>query len=189
MVSGNHFKTVANALVHNLIPSKLQEACQPQPVHRLDFATTGILLTGKTSHSIRALNKLFENKKVKKTYFAVTIGHMTTKEGIITEEVDDKTSQSKYKVIQTVLSKRFGQLNLVQLEPVTGRRHQLRIHLSQKGNPILGDKDYGKEPLILTGKGMYLHAYSIEFTHPFTNESICLKSELPERFIKIFGSI
>ncbi len=188
-MSGNHFKTIANALVQNITPSSLPDATKPQPVHRLDFATTGLLLVGKTSSSIRALNKQFENKSIKKTYITITIGDMTHTEGIITSNVDNKSSQSKYKVEETVLSQRFGKLNLVHLEPLTGRRHQLRIHLSQLGNPILGDKDYGIKDLILNGKGMYLHAYSIEFTHPFTNKSIYLKSELPERFKKIFSSI
>ncbi|WP_194241981.1 RluA family pseudouridine synthase [Winogradskyella eckloniae] len=189
LVSGNHFKTIANALQQNLKTSTLADASKPQPVHRLDFATTGILLAGKTSTSIRTLNKLFENKNINKTYFAVTIGSMTNKEGIITTNVEDKVAQSKYSVEQSVSSKRFGQLNLVKLEPLTGRRHQLRIHLSQLGHPILGDKDYGIKDLILNGKGMYLHAYSLEFVHPFTNENICLISELPERFKKLFNSI
>ncbi|WP_407556860.1 RluA family pseudouridine synthase [Winogradskyella sp. 4-2091] len=186
LVSGNHFKTIANALQQNLKTSTLADATKPQPVHRLDFATTGILLIGKTSKSIRTLNQRFENKNIKKTYFAVTIGSMTNKAGTITTHIEDKVAQSLYSVEQTVSSKRFGQLNLVKLEPLTGRRHQLRIHLSQLGNPILGDKDYGIKDLILNGKGMYLHAYSLEFVHPFKQENMNLKSELPERFLKLF---
>ncbi|WP_317167344.1 RluA family pseudouridine synthase [Winogradskyella costae] len=185
LVSGNHFKTIANALVQNLKRSPLDDTTQPQPVHRLDFATTGILLVGKTSSSIRALNKLFEDRAVKKTYYAVTIGDMKT-EGCITTEIDKKPCQSNYKVHQSVSSERFGQLNLVELEPLTGRRHQLRKHLSSIGNPILGDKDYGKESLILNGKGLYLHAYSLKFTHPFTKKVLYIKDEFPLNFKKIF---
>ncbi|MBU2929378.1 RluA family pseudouridine synthase [Winogradskyella psychrotolerans] len=188
LVSGNHFKTIANALVQNLKRSTLSDATKPQPVHRLDFATTGILLVGKTNDSIRTLNKLFENKDIEKTYYAVTIGSMNN-EGLITSNVDDKPSKSKYMVIKTVLSERFGKLNLVQLHPLTGRKHQLRIHLSAFGNPILGDKDYGKDPFILNGKGMYLHAYSLKFKHPYTHAAVFIKSELPEQFNKIFGQI
>lgn len=185
LVSGNSFKTIANALPQNLRRSNLADVTTPQPVHRLDYATTGILLVGKTSSSIRALNKLFENKEVQKTYYAVAIGEMEPS-GRITSEVDGKQSQSNYTRIESVPSVRFGQLNLLQLEPETGRRHQLRIHLSSIGNPILGDKDYGIEGLILNGKGLYLHAYSLEFKHPFTNEPLSLKDELPERFTKLF---
>ena len=188
LVNGNSFKTIANALTQNITRSTLSDVTKPQPVHRLDFPTTGILLIGKTSSSIRALNTLFKNRAIKKTYYAVTIGVMQP-EGIITTIVDGKTSKSKYKVLQTVDSVRFKKLNLVQLEPFTGRRHQLRKHLSGIGNPILGDKDYGFENLILNGKGLYLHAYSLQFTHPFTNENLYLKDELPKRFKKLFKDI
>lgn len=188
LVNGNSFKTIANALTQNITRSTLSDVTKPQPVHRLDFPTTGILLIGKTSSSIRALNTLFKNRAIKKTYYAVTIGVMQP-EGLITTIVDGKTSKSKYKVLQTVDSVRFKKLNLVQLEPFTGRRHQLRKHLSGIGNPILGDKDYGFENLILNGKGLYLHAYSLQFTHPFTNENLYLKDELPKRFKKLFKDI
>lgn len=185
LVSGNSFKTIANALVQNLKPSKLPDATKPQPVHRLDYATTGILLIGKTNSSIRALNKMFEDKKVTKTYYAVSIGKMNN-QGEISSEIDDKPSHSKYTVLATVPSQRFGCLNLVQLDPKTGRRHQLRKHLTRIGNPILGDKKYGTAPLILNGKGLYLHAYSLCFTHPFTKKELILKDDFPERFKKLF---
>ncbi|MFC4632294.1 RluA family pseudouridine synthase [Dokdonia ponticola] len=188
LVSGTSFKTIANALIQNLQRSSLPDATKPQPVHRLDYATTGILLVGKTSSSIRDLNRMFEDKKVEKTYYAVTIGKMDV-QGNITSEVDGKQSQSTYTVLETVSSKRFGKLNMVKLEPQTGRRHQLRKHLSRIGNPILGDKDYGIESLILNGKGMYLHAYSLKFTHPYTREEMYLTDELLERFQKIFTQI
>jgi 23S rRNA pseudouridine1911/1915/1917 synthase len=188
LVSGNSFKTIANALVQNIKRSNLPDATAPQPVHRLDYATTGILLVGKTSSSIRALNKMFEDKEVEKTYYAITIGEMED-HGKITSEIDGKKSESTYLIIESVLSKRFGKLNLVQLKPHTGRRHQLRKHLSSIGNPILGDKEYGIENLILTGKGLYLHAWSLKFTHPFTTEKVYLKDEFPERFKKVFAHI
>lgn len=185
LVSGNKFKTIANALPQNLHPGKHPDATKPQPVHRLDYETTGVLLVGKTSDSIRALNKMFENKEMAKTYYAVTIGKMN-RDGEITSEIDGKHSHSVYSLNKSVSSKRFGQLNLVRLIPLTGRRHQLRKHLAGIGNPILGDKEYGMENLILKGKGLYLHAASLRFKHPFTNEVIHVKDELPEKFRKIF---
>jgi 23S rRNA pseudouridine1911/1915/1917 synthase len=187
LVSGNKFKTVANALVQNVQRSNLPDFARPQPVHRLDYATTGALLVGKTSSSIRALNKMFENKEIQKTYYAVAIGEMND-QGTIDSTVDGKASSSNYKLLKSVASKRFARLNLVELKPQTGRRHQLRKHLSGIGNPILGDKDYGVEGLILNGKGLYLHAYSLTFTHPFTNKTVLFEDELPERFKKIFFS-
>ena len=188
LVSGNSFKTIANALAQNITKSNLPDATTPQPVHRLDYATTGILLVGKTSSSIRALNTMFENKTIQKSYAAITIGNMDIK-GRIMLKIDGKKSQSKYKLLASTTSKRFGKLNLVRLKPKTGRRHQLRKHLSSIGNPILGDKEYGIENLILYGKGMYLHAYSLKFEHPFTKEKIYLKDPLPQKFKKIFATI
>jgi 23S rRNA pseudouridine1911/1915/1917 synthase len=193
LVSGNSFKTIANALNQNIQTSPLVDSVKPQPVHRLDFATTGALLIGKTSSCIRALTKMFEKKQIQKSYYAITIGEMKEEEGEgegeISSPIDGKTSLSHFQVIETIPSPRFGQLNLLKLNPQTGRRHQLRIHLSRIGNPILGDKDYGIENLILNGKGLYLHAYSLSFVHPFTLEKAEITSEFPERFRKIFPSL
>ena len=186
LVSGNRFKTIANALAQNLNKSNLHDAAILQPVHRLDYPTTGVLLVGKTRSSIRALNKLFEDNEIKKTYYAVTIGKMDD-EGKIASTIDGKKSLSDFEVIESVPSKRFGSLNLLRLKPQTGRRHQLRIHLASIGNPILGDKEYGIEDLILNGKGLYLHACSLEFIHPFTKEIVYIEDELPQRFKKIFS--
>lgn len=188
LVSGNKFKTIANALDQNIHKSNLPDQTTPQPIHRLDYATSGILLVGKTSSSIRVLNKLFENRKIEKTYYAVTIGKMKNR-GRITSSIDGKESQSNYNLSECASSQRFDQLNLVELEPKTGRRHQLRKHLSRIGNPILGDKKYGVKNLILYGKGLYLHAYSLKFIHPFTNKEILLKDEFPKKFKKLFSQI
>ncbi|MBT2163320.1 RluA family pseudouridine synthase [Zobellia barbeyronii] len=188
LVSGNSFKTMADALPQNLKPSALIDTTKPQPVHRLDYATTGVLLTGKTGSAIRKLNQLFQDKKVQKVYYAVTIGEMPP-HGKITTPIDNKIAESHFEVIQSVASEKYATLNLVKLDPKTGRRHQLRKHLASISNPILGDQTYGREGFILKGKGLYLHAYSLEFIHPFTEEKISIKDDLPERFTKIFGSI
>lgn len=185
LVSGNSFKTIANALPQNLQRSSLPDTTKPQPVHRLDYATTGILLAGKTSSGIRALNRMFADKEIEKTYYAVAIGEMD-EQGEITADIEGKPSRSIFKLHQSVLSKRFGQLNLLELKPQTGRRHQLRKHLSGIGNPILGDKDYGIEGLMLNGKGMYLHAHSLSFIHPFLGVEMVLEDKLPLRFGKLF---
>ncbi len=184
-VSGNQFLTVANALVQNLQKSDAFDAVLPQPVHRLDYPTTGVLLVGKSSSAIIQLNRLFEKKQIQKTYYAVSIGQMKQKDKI-TVPVDGKEAISSYEVEQSLVSERFGYLNLVKLQPKTGRRHQLRKHLSAIANPILGDADYGREGLVLKGKGLYLHAYSLEFVHPITKEKFEVKNELPKKFKKLF---
>ncbi|GGF79890.1 RluA family pseudouridine synthase [Wenyingzhuangia marina] len=185
LVSGNKAKTVTNALPFNLKPSTQENAVKPQPVHRLDFATSGLLLIGKTADSIRELGKLFENKTIQKTYEAVTIGKMKN-QGTINFPIDGKESLSSYLLLKTVNSERFEKLNLVQLTPHTGRRHQLRIHCAHIGNPILGDVEHGIEEKILKGKGLFLHAKSLEFTHPYTQEKLVIQKETPAKFNRLF---
>lgn len=187
-VSGNSFKTIANGLAQNLKKSPQLDAVSPKPVHRLDYATTGILLVGKTADSIRRLNKMFQDKEFEKTYYAVTIGYMESY-GTLRQSINGKEAISNFETIATLDSPRFEKLNLVKLQPETGRRHQLRIHLADLENPILGDRDYSPTNLLLKGKGMYLHAFSLEFVHPFTGEQLELKAPLPERFTKLFGKL
>lgn len=186
LVSGNKFVTIANALAQNLQKSSEFDAVKPQPIHRLDYPTSGILLIGKTNAAITVLSKLFENKEIEKTYYAVCIGKMKSS-GTVKTTIENKPSESNFEVLKTVKSLRFKFLNLVKLSPKTGRKHQLRIHLSTIGNQILGDKEYGNEDLILKGKGLYLHASTLTFKHPFTKEIITVTKELPKKFTKIFS--
>jgi len=143
-------------------------------------------LVGKTNTAITELSKLFENKEIKKTYFAVTIGEMSSK-GTIDSAIDEKNALTEFEKIASVTSERFGFLNLVKLQPKTGRKHQIRKHLFAIGNPILGDKEYFLDHKILNGKGLFLHAASLEFIHPFTKAIISNSKELPKKFTKIFS--
>jgi 23S rRNA pseudouridine1911/1915/1917 synthase len=185
LVSGNTFATITNGLSQHLKKSTQPDAVKPQPIHRLDYPTSGVLLIGKTSATIHALSKLFENKKIEKTYWAITIGQMK-KAGEINFPIDEKEALSIFKVIHTVTSKRFSRLNLVELKPKTGRKHQLRKHLLSIGNPILGDKKYFLDQKILNGKGLYLHASTLELRHPITKEKLVITEELPKKFKTIF---
>ncbi len=186
LVSGNKKITLENALPSNLKKSTQPDALdRPEPIHRLDYPTSGALLIGKTQEAVILLNKVFESRSINKKYLAITIGAMP-KSGIVEDEVDGKKAKSAYKVVKSEISERFTFLNLVELTLFTGRRHQLRKHLSSIGNPILGDADYGKEGLILKGKGLYLHSNLLEFIHPFTNEKLKVLAPIPKKFKKIF---
>lgn len=186
VVSGNKRWTLENALVGNLKKSKKEDALQrPEPVHRLDYPTSGALLIAKTAQAVMALNKLFEERKIEKTYIAVTIGEIKNS-GTIESTIENKTAKTEFKIIDKVQSPKYKFLNLTELKPYTGRRHQLRIHLSEQGNPIFGDLKYGKEGLSLKGKGLYLHASSLSFIHPFTKEFVEFIAPLPKKFLKLF---
>lgn len=185
LVSGNKFVTIANALTQNLQKSNQIDAVKPQPIHRLDYPTSGLLVIGKTNTAITTLSQLFKNKEIQKTYHAICIGKIADN-GIIKAPIENKESETIFEVVKTVVSERFEFLNLMKLTPKTGRKHQLRIHLSSIGNQILGDKEYGNQELILKGNGLYLHASTLEFMHPFTKEHISITKEFPKKFRKIF---
>lgn len=186
-VSGIKKYTIANALVNTLRKSTQKDALErPEPIHRLDYPTSGCLLIGKTSRCVIALNKAFVNKTIKKVYYAVTLGHQE-KKGSINIPIDGKPSLSHFEIIATQTSPKYVALNLVKLLPQTGRKHQLRKHLSSIGNPIMGDLQYGTKGCIGKGNGLYLHAYSLSFIHPVTGTKISEKINLPKKFTRIFG--
>lgn len=190
VVSGNKLRSVERALPYNLKKSsQLDGLNKPEPIHRLDYPTSGVLLIGKTRSAVIALNKLFEHKKIEKTYHAVTIGKMGTVSGMIDLPIEGKASRSRYEVLESQDSPKYVAVNLVKLFPETGRRHQLRIHLASLGNPIFGDKEHGIEGLILQGKGLYLHASSLVFQHPVTQESVQVQKALPKKFRKLFPDV
>ena len=188
VVSGNKLTNIVNALPTCLQPSPLPDALErPMPAHRLDFATSGVLLIGKTAQGLTALNKLFENKKITKTYNAITIGKMP-ESGLQDDTIKNKKATTAFKVLQKIPSPKFGFINVVELKPTTGRRHQLRIHMNTIGNPILGDQTYFKEGQVLKGKGLFLHALSLDFIHPFTDEKVSVTAELPAKFVRIINN-
>lgn len=189
VVSGNKKWTLENALSNNLKKSNKEDALpRPDPIHRLDYPTSGLVMIGKTFDAVIRLNKLFENREVQKLYLAVTIDKMTESEGNIQFPIDGKKCHSSFKILDRVESPRFGYLNLVQLSPHTGRKHQLRIHMAHIGNPILGDLQHGIEGKILKGKGLYLHAFSLSFVHPYSLEKMNISIPAPKKFKKLFPS-
>ena len=102
--------------------------------------------------------------------------------GKIETPIADKASITHFERIQTVRSLRDDYLSLVNLYPLTGRTHQLRIHLSSLGHAIVGDKLYGVPGKTLLGKGLFLCAVGLSFTHPVTKETLSLKIEAPAKF-------
>ena len=184
-VSGNYYKTIQNALPYNLKISYQKDALKsPLPVHRLDNQTSGLLLIAKTRKARINLGKQFEDKKIRKKYNAVVIGK-PAKKGIINIPVDGKEAISEFECIRTEKSLRNGYLSLLNLYPLTGRTHQLRIHCEKSGFPILGDKLYNAKLPVFKGKGLFLSATEIAFNHPVTENGMNFKIPYPEKFNKI----
>tara|TARA_B110000459_G_C16615769_1_gene498755 strand:+ start:1767 stop:2681 length:915 start_codon:yes stop_codon:yes gene_type:complete len=185
-VSGNQFRTIQNAIIGNVSLSKEEDALRwPKPVHRLDGPTSGLLIIAKTAKALVKLGQQFEQKKIQKKYAAIVIGE-SPERGVIDSDVEGLKSLSEYKTLKTVKSLRNKHLSLVELFPKTGRTHQLRIHLSSIGIPILGDKIYGNEGEILKGKGLFLCALGLELYHPITEEPLSIKIDIPHKFNSLF---
>ncbi len=182
-VMGKKYKTIENSLPYNLELSPQKDALpKSKPVHRLDFPTSGLLLVAKTQSALVKLSKMFEDKKVSKTYEALVIGKLTKNKGTFNSPIEDREAISDYELIDTYNSLKSKIISHVKLFPRTGRTHQLRIHLSRNKTPILGDKQYGIEGLILKDKGLFLSAIELNFIHPFTKKEINIKIPHPEKF-------
>jgi tRNA pseudouridine65 synthase/23S rRNA pseudouridine1911/1915/1917 synthase len=169
--NGNYYKTIENALPFNLKTTSAKDALNfPKPVHRLDNPTSGILLVAKTKSAQISLHNQFETKEIQKEYHAVVVGKLPDT-GIINTNIDQQKASTEFKKIRQIQALQNKYLTLVQLFPKTGRTHQLRIHLSSLGFPIVGDKLYAPKNVMMH-KGLFLAATKIEITHPSTQKKI-----------------
>jgi 23S rRNA pseudouridine1911/1915/1917 synthase len=181
-VSGNLFKTLYNALGDNLQSSTQQDRLRwPLPIHRLDTATSGLVIIAKT-HSLRVeLGRMLENKTIQKRYRAILQGTLIGK-GVIDSPIGEKTAVSKFEVVENITTLKDTSLTLVNFYPVTGRTHQLRIHASSIGHPIVGDKIYKNDTSMKTDKGLFLCAVEVQFIHPVTKELLKVEINQPAKF-------
>ena len=167
-------------------------------IHRLDRPTSGIVLFAKTSKSLSRMNELFKNKKVQKTYYAITEDMPNKAKGVIisllkknqkqnksyiTKLDDGKKSELEYELIE-----KLQNYFLIKVKPKTGRHHQIRVQLSSIGCKIKGDVKYGAKRAN-KDKSICLHSYSISFVHPVKNELINLKCDFPKNDIWKFTSL
>lgn len=168
---------------------------RPGIVHRLDKDTSGILLLARDTRSMRRLQKQFKRREVKKTYLALVSGSIRFRSGtidapivrsprnrtkfIVIDREHQLAESAREAVTEYYVIREYENFSFVRLMPHTGRTHQLRVHLSHLGNPILGDRVYGKESSF---ERLALHAYGIEFYHPITDHLIMSFSPLPSVF-------
>lgn len=155
-------------------------------VHRLDMATSGIMLFALNKESHRAISKQFELRQVHKTYYARVLGHLTQKSGeIFAPLICDWPNRPKQMVSEEQGKKAHTQFelvsegqysSLVKLHPHTGRSHQLRVHMLHIGHPILGDRLYACKDALRASPRLLLHAESITFSHPSSEELISFRS-------------
>lgn len=184
-VNGNRNKTVENAIKGQYQRSSEPDAL-PSPVatHRLDVPTKGLVILAKTKTALVRINKAFQNKKVDKIYYAV-VHKEISETGRIEEPIEGKPSITEFERIEVSPSRLFGHFSLVRLMPITGRTHQLRIHLKNLGHLIVGDKLYAESRKTILGKGLFLCACSLNFPHPISNKMINVEIPLPSRFKRL----
>lgn len=153
-------------------------------IHRLDMATSGLIVLALNKHSERQLKAQFRERQTEKVYYARTWGEIARDEGTIDLPLicdwpnrpkqkvcfeDGKPSVTHYQVLQ-----RSNNSSLVRLRPITGRSHQLRVHLLAIGHPILGDRFYAEEEAQAMANRLQLHAAELNFFHPRSGEPMHL---------------
>lgn len=204
---GNTNGTLANALVyHSKQLSSLSGEFRPGIVHRLDKDTSGLLVVAKNDYVHGMLSGQFAEHTTEREYRAFVWGHFREKTGriesYITRSAKDRTrmtisdSEGKYAITNYEVIKEYRLVSYLRLQLETGRTHQIRVHMSHQGHPVVGDSTYGgKNKQIISlnqqdqqfGKKILeimprqaLHAKTLGFTHPITNERLRFDSPLPD---------
>ena len=198
--------TVVNALLFRWGRWDEQDhSLRPGIVHRLDKDTSGVLVIAKNLPTLEKLSRAFKERRVQKTYLAVTLGHFRSTSGIIdfpigrhavdrkkmaVRHVGGREAVTRYQVIEESQG-----LSLVQLFPATGRTHQLRVHLAAIGHPIVGDKTYGGQnvgmsrfPLSVQAfDRQALHARQIACLHPISGAPLSIYAPYPSDFLQLLN--
>ena len=173
---GHAHGTLANAVVHKLQHSRTKQTKSNRMglVHRLDKDTSGVLLIGKNREAAEKLAQQFKDRTISKVYRAIVQGKVTPKRGRIvgslgrdfdSGKIAVKTSGRYSETLFKVLGN-FGEYSYLEVYPRTGRTHQIRVHLSQIGHPVMGDTCTEK---VRSGKAPDAPRLSIEFAHPRTS--------------------
>jgi len=208
--AGHYSGTLVNALMHHCRDnlSGINGVARPGIVHRLDKDTSGLLLVAKNDKAHNALSEQLKNRLIKKEYHAVVHGRITQggevnapigrsatdrkKMRVVSDNrLKSREAVTKYEVIANYAANDEAYTYL-SLQLITGRTHQIRVHMAYIGHPVAGDKTYGcgkpkKIDKILDGQ--CLHAKRVGFTHPRSGEYMEVDSELPEYFTKTLGEI
>ena len=163
-------------------------------VHRLDKDTSGVIVLAKTKAMQEKMKDLFFKREVEKVYLAIVDDIFRKMEGTVDNFLTKKHSYEGQSVwgsyakglsaiTQWKCLQNSKEAALVECRPQTGRTHQIRVHMSEMGHPILGDHQYGKTfRCAYPAKRHMLHAYSVSFVHPISNKKVTVKASLPQDF-------
>ncbi|MDD3628715.1 MAG: RluA family pseudouridine synthase [Candidatus Humimicrobiaceae bacterium] len=199
-VPGSDKDTVVNALLYHCDTlSDLYGRDRAGIVHRLDKDTSGLMIVAKNNNIHQLLSEKFKNREIKKTYSALVLGRFMEKRGEIIMPVGRSRLDRKKMcvsidtgrnaVTEFEVKEEFENMTLLDVYPETGRTHQIRVHLSYIGHPVIGDKVYGnseskKMARELELKRQFLHAKRLEFNHPVTGKDVILEDELADDLLR-----
>ena len=216
--AGNYNNTIVNGLLfkykNNL--SSIGGKLRPGIVHRIDKDTSGVIVVAKNDNAHINLSKQFSNHSIKRIYEALIWGSLKPQNGKISEKISrsvknrqlmtvrkkkGKIAITNYKTIKIFQNLNLPKISLIECQLETGRTHQIRVHMNFKGNPILGDKSYGKskkkfkridpniEKKINSFDRQALHAKSLGFIHPRTEKEIFFEAKRPEDFATLIKNL
>jgi 23S rRNA pseudouridine1911/1915/1917 synthase len=198
--NGNPDGTLVNAIMNKCKDSLsgIGGEIRPGIVHRIDKDTSGLLIIAKNDKAHINMSEQIKNHEVKKTYLALIRGVLkennATIDMPIARSTKDRTKMAvsktgKNAVTHVKVLERFKGYTYIEVNIETGRTHQIRVHLSQIGYPIVGDYVYsnGKNPFDVVGQ--MLHSYKLEFKHPITGKEMCLVADIPDYFKKVLDEL
>ena len=209
--AGNYENTIVNGLLYKYQDelSSIGGKLRPGIVHRIDKDTSGVIVVAKNDNAHINLSQQFSKHTIKRTYEAIIWGSLKPQSGTIQEKISrsvrnrqlmavrkekGKIAITNYKTLKIFQNSDLPKISLVECKLKTGRTHQIRVHMSFKGNPILGDKSYGKskkkfkkintevEKKINNFNRQALHAKSLGFLHPKTRKELFFEARRPEDF-------
>lgn len=170
---------------------------RPGIVHRLDKDTSGLMVVARTQAAYHSLRRQFEDRSVEKVYLGLAAGRFKDKKGIIDlpvgrhpaerQKMSVKSRKPRVAITRYEVLREFKHSTLLALKPLTGRTHQLRVHLSALGHPLLGDSRYGQtdEKKRKPGSRLFLHAFELSFEHPVKKERLKFRCPLPANLQEI----
>lgn len=198
---GHYTGTLVNALMYHCRNelSGINGIMRPGIVHRIDKDTSGVIVVAKTDKAHKFLALQLAEHSMNRIYNAIVFNNIVNDSGIIDEPIgrhnierkkmavtqkNSKKAITRYKVLE-----RFGKFTMIELKLETGRTHQIRVHMSYIGCPVLGDLVYGPKKQPFNLKGQTLHAKSLGFNHPLTGKYMEFETQLPFYFYDVLNKI
>ena len=199
--AGHSSGTLVNALMYHCLDnlSGINGVLRPGIVHRIDMNTTGVLVACKNDYAHNFIAEQLSVHSITRKYYAIVLNGFNTEDGVVDAPIGRNPSDRKKMAIDKKNGKRavthykvleqFGKYSYIECQLETGRTHQIRVHMSSIGHPLLGDDVYGsgKSPFNLTGQT--LHAGVLGFIHPSTKEYVEYSAPLPEYFQKVLDKL